>query len=180
MRRIFWGFCRTWFLMSSLHYLSSHSDFCFEFAEIFIFKKRLPAITDTGSCPLRISVMWGVANSLHHWYLESPTPRITDTESRLLNFLKEHSLYWWYGESSTPRTSDTVSRRLHVSLSRRVADSLYRWVGESPTPRITNTESRQLRVLLSRGVDVSADRWDGELLFKEKINLLSIFRTFNG
>ena len=48
MRRIFWGFCRNWFLMSPLHYLSSRSDFGFEFADIFVFEKRLPAITDTG------------------------------------------------------------------------------------------------------------------------------------
>jgi hypothetical protein len=42
MRRIFWGFCRNWFLMSP-------TDFVFEFAEIFVLENRLPAITDTGS-----------------------------------------------------------------------------------------------------------------------------------
>ena len=42
MRRIFWGFCRNWVLIDPLHYLSSRSDFDFEFAEIFIIKKRLP------------------------------------------------------------------------------------------------------------------------------------------
>jgi hypothetical protein len=42
MRRIFWGFCRNWFLMDPLHYLSSRSDFGFEFAEIFVIEKRLP------------------------------------------------------------------------------------------------------------------------------------------
>jgi len=72
----------------------------------------------------------------HHRYGESPTPRISDTESRLLNFLKENSLHQWYRESSTPRSSDTVSRQLPVSLSRGVDDSAYRWYGESPTPRI--------------------------------------------
>ncbi len=36
-------------VMSPLHYLSGRSDFGFEFAEIFVFEKRLPAITDTGS-----------------------------------------------------------------------------------------------------------------------------------
>ena len=113
MRRIFWGFCRNWFLMSPLHYLSGRSDFGFEFAEIFIRKT---------------------------------TPRITDTESRLLNFLKENSLYQWYGESSTPRTSVTVSRRLPVLLSRRVADSVYHQYGESTTPRIVESGSRRLRV----------------------------------
>ncbi len=34
------------------------------------------------------STIRGVDNSPHHWYTESTTPRITDTESRLINFLK--------------------------------------------------------------------------------------------
>jgi hypothetical protein len=59
LRRIFWGFCRNWFLMSPLHYLSGPSNFGFEFAEIFIFKKRLPAINDTGCRRLSVSVIWG-------------------------------------------------------------------------------------------------------------------------
>jgi hypothetical protein len=42
MRRIFWCSYINFFLMSPLHYLSSHSDFGFEFAEIFIIEKRLP------------------------------------------------------------------------------------------------------------------------------------------
>jgi hypothetical protein len=66
MRRIFWGFCKNWFLMSPLHHLLSLSDFGFDFAEIFVFEKRLPAINDKGSCRLRISVIRGVANSPHH------------------------------------------------------------------------------------------------------------------
>jgi hypothetical protein len=33
----FLGFCRNWFLIDPLHYLSSSSDFGFEFTEIFIF-----------------------------------------------------------------------------------------------------------------------------------------------
>jgi len=40
MRRIFWGlhqFCR-----GPLHYISSSSDFSFEFSEIFVTEKRLP------------------------------------------------------------------------------------------------------------------------------------------
>ena len=41
MRRIFWGFCRNWFLIDPLHYLSSRSDFGFEFAEILEIEKRL-------------------------------------------------------------------------------------------------------------------------------------------
>jgi hypothetical protein len=42
MRRIFWGFCINWILKDPLHYLSSHSDFGPEYAEIFVIKKRLP------------------------------------------------------------------------------------------------------------------------------------------
>ncbi len=40
MRRIFWGFCRNWFLIDPLLYLSSRSDFGFDFAEIFIIEKQ--------------------------------------------------------------------------------------------------------------------------------------------
>jgi hypothetical protein len=48
MRRIFWGFCRNWFLIDPLHYLSSRSDFGFEFAEIFVIEKRLPDSASRG------------------------------------------------------------------------------------------------------------------------------------
>ncbi len=154
MRRIFWGICRNWFLMSPLHFLSGRSDFGFEFVEIFIFEKRLPAITDTGSRRLRVALSRGVDDSPHHWYAESATPRITNTESGILNFLKENSLYRWYGESSTPRTSDTVSRRLPVLLSRRVADSAYHRYGESMTPCIVESGSRWLRGSVIRGVAI--------------------------
>jgi hypothetical protein len=87
----------------------------------------------------------------YHWYAESVTPRITDRESRLLNFLKENSLYRWYWESSTPHTSDTVSRRLPISLSRRVADSAYHRYGESTTPPIVKMGSRWLPGSVIRG-----------------------------
>jgi hypothetical protein len=40
-RRIFWGFCRNWILIDPLRYLSSRSDFGFEFVEIFVIEKRL-------------------------------------------------------------------------------------------------------------------------------------------
>ncbi len=90
MRRIFWGFGRNWFLMSPLHYLLGRSDFGFEFAEIYVFEMRLP-----------VSLSRGVDDSPHHSYAESATPRITDTESRLLNFFK---------------------RKLSVSMIQRVVD----------------------------------------------------------
>ncbi len=179
MRRIFWGFCRNWFLMSPLHYLSGRSDFGFTFAEIFVFEKRLPAITYTGSRQLSVSVIRGVTDSPYRWVGESTTPLITDTLSRRLPaspirrvgywiFLKANSLYRLYGESSTPHTNDTVSCR-PVSLSRKVADSAYHRYGESTTPRIVESGSRRLRVSVIRGVTI----W-------KKISLASIFNTFNG
>ncbi len=48
MRRIFWGFRRNWFLVSPLHYLSSRSDFDFEFEEIFVMEKQLPESPNRG------------------------------------------------------------------------------------------------------------------------------------
>jgi hypothetical protein len=155
MRRIFWGFCRNWFLLSPLHYLSGCSDIGFEFVEIFTFEKGLPAITDTGSRRLSVSVIRGVDDSQHHWYAESPTPRITDTESRLLN-LKKNSLYRWYCELPTPSIVESESRQLRVSPIRIVDDFAYPWVGESTY------------------------RWYGESLFEKKISLASIFSILNG
>ncbi len=116
MRRIFWGFCRNWFIMSplQLHYLSSCSDFGFEIEEIFVFEKRLSAITDTGSRLLPASLIRGVGDSPHHRYGESA-----------IEFFK---------------------RKLTVSMIRRVVDSPHRWYGESPTPRIVESGSRRLRV----------------------------------
>ncbi len=57
MRRIFWGFCRNWFLIDPLHYLLRRSDFGFEFAEIFVIEKRLP-------------------DSASHWLPDSPSRRV--------------------------------------------------------------------------------------------------------
>jgi hypothetical protein len=42
MRRIFGGFCINRFGIGPLHYVSSRSDFGFEFAEIFVIEIRLP------------------------------------------------------------------------------------------------------------------------------------------
>jgi hypothetical protein len=54
MRWIFWGFCMNWILIDPLHYLSSRSDFSFEFAEIFIIEKRL---ADSASRGVRVSAI---------------------------------------------------------------------------------------------------------------------------
>jgi hypothetical protein len=42
MRRIFWVFCINRFGIGPSHYISSRSDFDFEFGEIFVIEKRLP------------------------------------------------------------------------------------------------------------------------------------------
>jgi hypothetical protein len=48
MRRIFWGFCINRFGIGPLHQVLSRSDFVFEFAEIFVIKKRLPDLPSRG------------------------------------------------------------------------------------------------------------------------------------
>ncbi len=145
MRRIFWDFCRNWFLMSPLHYLSSRSDFGFEFAEIFVFEKQLPAITNTGIRGLHVSSIQGVGDSPHHWYAESPTPHITDTRSRRL----PASLIRGVGESPHHQyrksAIEFLKRKLSVSMIRRVDDSAYHRYGESTAPRIVESGSRWLR-----------------------------------
>ncbi len=48
MNRIFWVFCINRFGLGPLHYISSRSDFGFEFAEIFVFEKWLPVSVSRG------------------------------------------------------------------------------------------------------------------------------------
>ena len=48
MNRIFRVFCINRFGLGPLHYISSRSDFGFEFAEIFVFEKRLPVSVSRG------------------------------------------------------------------------------------------------------------------------------------
>jgi hypothetical protein len=42
MNQIFRAFCINHFGLGPLHYISRRSNFGFEFAEIFVFEKRLP------------------------------------------------------------------------------------------------------------------------------------------
>ncbi len=106
----------------------------------------------------------GVDDSPHHWYAESATPRITDTESRLLNFLK---------------------RKLSVSMIRRVVDSPHQWYGESPTSLIVQSESRRLRVYHRYGESMtpriveSGSRRLPVLVIQGVAILASIFSTLN-
>ncbi len=48
MNQIFRGFGINCFGLGPLHYISSRSDFGFEFAEIFVFEKRLPVSVSRG------------------------------------------------------------------------------------------------------------------------------------
>jgi hypothetical protein len=65
MRLIFQGFCINRFDIGPVHYISSRSDFGFEFAEIFVTEKRLPD-----------SASRGVGGT--------PTLRVGDSPTRLL------------------------------------------------------------------------------------------------
>ncbi len=142
MRQIFWGFCRNWSLMSPLHYLLSRSDFGFEFAEIFLFEKWLPAITDMGSRQLPASLIRGVSDSPHHRYGESATEFFKRNLSVTMILRVVDSQHQWYGESLTLRIIESESCRLRVSPIRRVDDCAYFWVGESTTPCIGDSGSR--------------------------------------
>ncbi len=48
MNQFFRCFCINHFGLGPLHYLSSRSDFGFEFSEIFVFENRLPASVSRG------------------------------------------------------------------------------------------------------------------------------------
>jgi hypothetical protein len=115
MRRIFWGFCRNWVLIDPLHYLSSRSAFGFEFAEIFVIKKRLPD-----------SASRGVADSPTRRVGESPTRRVGESA---FECLKE-------------KLGELESRRLPDSANRGVANSPTQRVGESSTLRFGESGSR--------------------------------------
>ncbi len=69
MRQIFWGFCINWFLIDPFHYLSSCSDFGFEFTDISVIEKRLP---DSAFECLK-------ENSPHWWTVKSHRSRLGES-----------------------------------------------------------------------------------------------------
>jgi hypothetical protein len=113
--QIFRGFCINRLGIGPLHYISSHSDFGFEFSEIFVFEKRLPD-----------STIPGVGNSPYQQYAESATLRLNDTGSQRLSASLirgvDDSLHHRYGESAI----EFFKRKIAVSVIRRVVDSAYR------------------------------------------------------
>ncbi len=79
------------FLIDPWHYLSSRSDFGFEFAEIFVIEKRLPDSPSRGS----------------RWLSDSASRQLPDSPSRRIGF-------WMFkrkiGESGSRRLPDSLSR----------------------------------------------------------------------
>ncbi len=102
------------------------------------------------------------ADSPHHWYAESPTPRITDTGSRRL----PASLICGVPDSPHHRHGESAieffKRKLSVLMIRRVVDSPHQWYGESLTPHIVESGSRRLCVSFIRRVTDSPYCWVGE------------------
>jgi hypothetical protein len=121
MRPVFRGFCINRFGIGPLHYISSCSDFGFEFT----IEKRLFE-----------SASRGVANSQTRRVADSPTRRVADSPTRrvgesAIEYLKENSPLRWVGESSTPRIAQSESRQLPDSASRGIV-----------TPRLAESRSR--------------------------------------
>jgi len=140
MNRIFRGFCINCFGPGPLHYILSRSDFGFKFAGIFVFEKRLPAITDTGSQLLNFLK----ENSLYQWYGESTIEFFKRKLSVSLIRGVIGSLHQWYGESLTPRIVESENRQLRVSPIQRVSRRLL----------VSLSGSRWLRGSVIRGVAI--------------------------
>ncbi len=145
-RRIFWGFCRNWFGIGSLHYISSRSDLGFVFAEIFVIDKN--AYRYNFFKPL-------IDDSPTRWVMELATPRLAESGSRRLSDSPSFSFKHSKADSPTRRA---VSRRLPDSPSRRVSDSLTRRVGESPIRRLTESGSRFSIMNISANSKPKAER----------------------
>ncbi len=147
-------------LMSSLHYLSSRSDFCFEFAEIFVIEKRLPALQVGESTRFPIdtiffkplnksmvivhyipSLFFGQIGHLMGWF-----SRLKFCKSMInLKNLNSDSPTWRAGESATLWLAESGSRRLSESPSWGVDDyPTHRWgefsfkhsIADSGSPRV--------------------------------------------
>jgi hypothetical protein len=107
MRRIFWGFCRNWFLIDPFHYLSSRSDFGFEFAEIFVIKNDSPTWRVGESATLRLGESGSrqLSDSASRGVDDLPTRRVGESA---FECLKEKPRR--FGESATPRLGESGSR----------------------------------------------------------------------
>ncbi len=110
MRPIFQGFCINQFGIFPLHYIPSHSDFGFEYAEIFVIEKCW-----VGEHQLSDSASGGVADSptwrVRYWMFK----RKLLGESAI-ECLKENSLHRWVGYFPTCRVRELISVDLYVCL----------------------------------------------------------------
>ncbi len=102
VRRIFWVFCRNWFLMSDTGSRQLPASLYVE--------SPTPRITDMRSRRLPASPI----RSVGYWIFLKKSLRIDDTESHrlptpVIRWVAD-SPYHWVGESLTPRISDTGSR----------------------------------------------------------------------
>jgi hypothetical protein len=124
MRPICRGFCINRFSIGPLHYISSRSDFGFEFAEIFVIEKLLP---DLASRWLFHSGSWGVADSdlACRGVADSPTWRVGKSTPPWFSELES-----WLLNVKTPFFGESESQGVANSPTRRVGESLW-WVGES-------------------------------------------------
>jgi hypothetical protein len=125
MRRIFSFFAE----IGPLHYLLGRSDFGFEFAEIFVFEKRLSVSVIRG-VGLPVLLSRGVDDSPHHWYEESAIKFFKRKLSVSMIRRVVDSPHQWYGESPTLRIVESESPQLRISPIQRVDNFANRWVGE--------------------------------------------------
>ncbi len=105
MWRIFWGFCRNWFLIDPLHYLLSHSDFGFKFEEILNWKTT-PRLGESGS----------------RWLSNSPSRRVV--ESSLYRSSKGSS-------SNTFKCGPVIAKRSEVKWSESFDNDFFQYRSEA-------------------------------------------------
>jgi hypothetical protein len=132
-KRVFWGFCINRFGIGPLHYISSRSDFDFEFAEIFVIENRLPDSPSGESTRMHIDTSvfkpFNQSMVLVHY---SPGLFLAIGPLKCWFSRLKCCKNWNRDSIATPWLAKSGSRRLSDSLSRGVSDSPTRRVGESP------------------------------------------------
>ncbi len=141
IRPIFWGFCINRFGIGPLHYISSRSDFGFEFADIFVIEKWLP----NSQC-LRVHKKAYRYNFVKPW----------------LRFCQIDLVNGWFsclkfGKSMLNFKNLNSDSPIHHgdSPTRRVRESPTLWVGDrvGPNQNISDSSSLEVDDSQSRGVD---------------------------
>ncbi len=142
MSRIFRVFCINCIGLGPLHYISSHSDFGFEFAEIFVYEKWLP-----------VSVSRGV-DKISYWYNYFQT-----WNNSILIVITSLANFWPHGSFKGMLQPFKVLKmdakliffhRITNKRSRRPSDSPIRGVGDSPYRRYAETATLRLNDTGSR------------------------------